>query len=149
MPQQKKTEETLALFRAIVNSSRDAIVATTLDGTMTIWNASAERLYGYTAEEAIGQSRWLLVPSDRRDETAALLAKIKQGESVETFDTVRRRKDGSLVDVSLTLSPIKDASGQTIGVSGIVRDITERRRAEEAVAAPNVSGNGPSTACRT
>ncbi len=134
MPQQKKTEETLALFRAIVNSSGDAIVATTLDGTITIWNAGAERLYGHTAEAAIGQSLWLLVPPERRDETAALLAKIKQGESVETFDTVRRRKDGSLVDVSLTLSPIKDANGQTIGVSGIIRDITERRRAEEAVA---------------
>ncbi len=129
-----KTEETLAIYRAMVNSSRDAILAVTLDGTITIWNAGAERLYGYTAEEAMGQSLWLLVPPDRRDETTALLAKVKQGESVESFDTVRRRKDGSLMDISLTLSPIKDAGGRTVGVSAIVRDVTERKHAEEAVA---------------
>jgi PAS domain S-box-containing protein len=129
-----KTEETLTLFRAIVNSSRDAIFAGTPNGTITIWNAAAERLYGYAAEEIIGQSLWLLVPPNRRDETAALLAKLQQGEGIETFDTVRRRKDGSLMDVSMTLSPIGDASGRTIGFSGIVRDITEHKRAEEAVA---------------
>jgi PAS domain S-box-containing protein len=134
MAASEKNEETLALFRAIVNSSHDVIVAGTPDGAMTIWNASAERLYGYTAKEAIGQSLWLLAPPDRRDETVALLARIKRGERIETFDTVRRRKDGSLVDVSLTSSPIQDSSGRTIGFSDIVRDITERKRAEEAVA---------------
>ena len=134
MDVQGKTEEALAIFRAIVNSSRDAIAALTLDGAITTWNAGAERLYGYTADEAIGQPVWLLVPPDRSEEMRALLAKIEQGESVESFDTVRRRKDGSLVDVCLTLSPITDASGRTIGASGIIRDITERKRAEEAVA---------------
>ena len=130
----EKTAETLALFRAIVNSSQDAIVAGTLDGTITIWNAGAERLYGYTAEEAIGQSLCLIAPPERHHETTALLARVRQGERVQSFDTVRRRKDGSLVDVSLAISPIRDEQGATIGVSGIVRDITERKRAEDTVA---------------
>jgi len=129
----KQEEETLARFSAIVNSSQDAVTGGTTDGIITLWNASAERLYGYTAAEAIGQSVSMLMPPDRGDEMASLLARIKRGEGVESWDTVRRRKDGSLVDVSLTLSPVKDASGQTVGTSAIVRDITERKRAEEAL----------------
>ena len=130
----EKTAETLIIFRAIVNSSQDAIVAATLDGVITIWNAGAERLYGYIAEEAIGQPLFLIVPPERQHETTGLLAKIRQGECVESFDTVRRRKDGSLVDVSLAVSPIRDERGKMVGVSGIVRDVSERKRAEEAVA---------------
>ena len=106
--ERKRAEQQLAYFSAIVNASQDAIIGKTLEFIVTSWNAGAERLYGYTAEEAIGQSIGILQPGDRPDELPSLMAKVTHGESIDNFPTVRRRKDGTLIDVSLTLSPIKD-----------------------------------------
>ena len=102
-----------------------------LDGIIGTWNAGAERLFGYAAEEVIGQSISILIPPDRLDEEPEILARIRRGERVDHYDTVRRRKDGSLVEISLTVSPVKDAEGRIIGASKIARDITERKRAQE------------------
>ena len=116
---------------AIVESSEDAIVSKDLDGIIGTWNAGAERLFGYAAEEVIGRSISILIPPDRHDEEPQILARIRRGERVDHYDTVRRRKDGSLVEISLTVSPIRDAEGRIIGASKIARDITERKRAQE------------------
>jgi two-component system, chemotaxis family, CheB/CheR fusion protein len=116
---------------AIVESSDDAIVSKTLDGTITSWNPAAERLFGYTAEEVIGHPISILAPPDRENEMPANLERIRRGEKVERYDTVRRRKDGSLVDISLTVSPIRDQTGRIVGASKIARDITARKQAEE------------------
>jgi PAS domain S-box-containing protein len=124
----KLAEQQLAYFSAIVNASRDAIIGKTLEFVVTSWNAGAERLYGYTADEAIGRSIGILQPGDRPNELPSLMAKVTHGESIDNFPAVRRRKDGTLIDVSLTLSPIKDTRGQTIGVSAIARNITEAVR---------------------
>jgi PAS domain S-box-containing protein len=114
---------------AIVESSADAIVSKNLDGIIQTWNDGARRLFGYSRDEAVGRSIAMLIPSDRQDEEPRILAKIKAGERVEHFETVRRRKDGSLVDISLTISPIRDRMGRVIGASKIARDITERKLA--------------------
>ena len=116
---------------AIVESSDDAIVSKDLDGIIGTWNAGAERLFGYTAEEVIGKPVTILIPPDRHDEEPEILARIRRGERVDHYDTVRRRKDGSLVEVSLSVSPIRDAKGRVVGASKIARDITERKRAQE------------------
>src|SRR6202011_2680059 len=116
---------------AIVESSDDAIVSKDLDGIVKTWNLGAERLFGYTAEEAIGKPITLLIPMDRRDEESEILSRIRRGERIDHYETVRRRKDGSLVEISLTVSPIKNAEGTIIGASKIARDITERKRAEQ------------------
>ena len=125
-------QSTMAMQRlgAIVESSSDAIVSKDLDGIIGTWNAGAERLFGYAAEEVIGRSISILIPPDRLDEEPEILARIRRGARVEHYDTVRRRKDGSLVEISLTVSPVKDAEGRIIGVSKIARDITERRQAQ-------------------
>ena len=128
--ERKLAEQQLAYFSAIVNASQDAIIGKNLEFIVTSWNAAAERLYGYTAEEAIGQSIGILQPGDRPDELPSLMAKVTHGESTDNLHTVRRRKDGTLIDVSLTLSPIKDRGGQTIGVSTIARNITNAVRME-------------------
>jgi len=130
----KQVGEAAARLAAIVESSDDAIVSKTLDGTITSWNRAAERLFGYPAEEAIGQPIFLIVPPDRRAEEEDVVARLRRGETVKHFETVRRRKDGSLVDVSLTISPVKDRRGRVIGASKIARAIGERRRADEALA---------------
>jgi PAS domain S-box-containing protein len=119
-----------ALLAALVESSDDAIVSKTLDGIVTSWNRSAERLFGYAAAEMIGRPISLLAPAGREDEMPAILERIRRGERIERLETVRRRKDGSLVEVSLTISPIRDARGRLAGASKVARDITERRRAE-------------------
>jgi len=124
-------EETAARLAAIVESSDDAIAAKTLDGIVTSWNRAAERLFGYQAEEIIGKSITLLIPEERLHEEAEIISRIKRGDRVNQYETVRRRKDGSVVHVALTISPVRDASGTIIGASKIARDITERRRAEE------------------
>lgn len=115
---------------ALVESSNDAIIAKDLDGIITDWNSGAERLFGYSAQEIIGKSVMILIPVERHDEEPAILGRIRAGERVDHYETVRRRKDGSLVDISLTISPIRDGSGRVVGASKIARDISERRRAQ-------------------
>ena len=116
---------------SIVESSDDAIVSKDLNGIITSWNGGAERLFGYRAEEVIGKPITILIPADRIDEEPEIIARVRRGERVDNYDTVRRRKDGSLVDISLTVSPLKDADGRIVGASKIARDITERKRAQE------------------
>jgi PAS domain S-box-containing protein len=116
---------------SIVESSGDSIVSEDLDGIIKTWNPGAERLFGYTAEEVIGQPITLLFPIDRHDEESDILSRVRRGERIDHYETVRRRKDGNLVEISLTVSPLKNAEGRIIGASKIGRDITERRRAQE------------------
>lgn len=116
---------------AIVESSHDAILSKDLDGVITSWNRGAEALFGYTAQEVIGKSVTMLIPADRLDEEPAILARIRRGEAIDHYETVRRRKDGSLVDISLTVSPIRRSDGAVVGASKIARDISDRRRANE------------------
>ena len=122
-----------SLFSAAVESSDDAIVMQTLDAVITGWNPAAERLYGYSASEAIGKSTSIIVPPDRREHGKEYLQRIARGETIERFETVRLRKDGTPVEISLSLSPIKGPSGEIIGASGSARSLTEARRAERAV----------------
>jgi len=126
-------EHERAHLAAIVESSDDAIVGTTMDGIITSWNRGAEGLYGYSAEEAIGQSTLMLAPADRRDESRRLLEQVTQGERVRHFDTVRSRKDGTCVALSVTISPVEDVDGTIIGASAIARDVTERERSAQAL----------------
>ena len=114
---------------AIVESSEDAIVSKDLNGVIASWNKGAERIFGYTATEAIGQPISMLIPPERQDEEPDILGRIRRGERIVHFETVRRRKDGTLLDISLTVSPVKDLEGKIIGASKIARDITERKRA--------------------
>jgi PAS domain S-box-containing protein len=130
VPDSKQAAQAAAHLAAIVTSSNDAIISKTLDGTITSWNAAAERMFGYAAEEVVGQSILILIPSDRRHEEEEILTRLRAGERIEHYETVRRTKDGRNLDVSLTISPIKDADGRITGASKIARDITERRREE-------------------
>ncbi len=118
------------VLAAIVDSSTDAIISKDLDGIITSWNRGAERLFGYDAAEAIGRSVNMIIPEERQHEEPLILARIRRGERIETFETVRRRKDGAMVDVSLTVSPILDPAGRIVGASKIARDVTDRRRTE-------------------
>ncbi len=118
-------------YAAIVESSDDAILSKDLEGVILSWNQGAERLFGYTAAEAIGRPVTLIIPEERQDEEPAILDKIRRGEPIRHFETVRQRKNGSLIDISLTISPIKDAKGRIIGASKIARDITELTRARD------------------
>jgi PAS domain S-box-containing protein len=127
----QEAQRATSLLSAIVDSSDDAIVSKNLDGTITSWNKSAEGLFGYAAREAIGRNINLIIPQDRREEERAIIEQIKRGERVDHFETVRLRKDGSKVDISVTISPLKDAEGQVIGASKVARDITERKRVEQ------------------
>jgi PAS domain S-box-containing protein len=132
---ERKRAETAAMrLGAIVQSSHDAIVAKNLNGIITDWNQSAERIFGYKPKEIIGKSILTLIPKDRQSEEREILTKISHGESFDHYETVRRRKDGKLIDVSLTISPIKGPKGEILGVSKIARDITERRGAERRLA---------------
>jgi two-component system, cell cycle sensor histidine kinase and response regulator CckA len=131
--ERKAAEQASALLSAIVDSSDDAIISKNLSGVITSWNKSAERLFGYTADEAIGKSVTMLIPADRLDEEPKILEQLKRGERVDHFETIRMRKDGSLLDISLTISPVKDANGRIIGASKIARDITEQKRAREVL----------------
>ncbi len=129
----KRAERTTGLLAAIVDSSDDAIISKNLNGVITSWNRAAERLFGYLADEAIGQHITLIIPADRRDEEKEILARIKRGERVDHFETVRIRKDRTLLDISLTISPVKDLNGNVTGASKVARNITDRKRAEEAL----------------
>jgi PAS domain S-box-containing protein len=135
--ERKASELARAHLAAIVDSSHDAIVSKTLQGIVRSWNTGAERLFGYTAQEAIGQPITFLIPADRQDEEREILARLARGERVDHFETVRMSKDGRQLDISLTVSPIRDASGTIIGASKIARDITDRKRAEEALQEAN------------
>jgi PAS domain S-box-containing protein len=128
----KRAEEDRRLLAAIVESSEDAIIGENLEGTVISWNRGAEKLYGYTAEEAIGQSIWMRVPRNRIDEVTAMLERRRRGESIDHFQTERLTKDGKRIQVSLTVSPIMNESGAITGSSTIARDITNRKQAEEA-----------------
>jgi PAS domain S-box-containing protein len=129
----KQMELASAELVAIVKSSSDAIIGKNLDGIITSWNAGAEKIFGYAAEEMVGRSVLRLIPPDRQGEEQQILAKLRQGESVQHFETVRQAKDGRLIQVSLTSSPIKDSTGQVVGASKLARDITERKRAEAEI----------------
>jgi PAS domain S-box-containing protein len=133
MTERKRGEEARALHAAIVESSEDAIVSKTLDGTILSWNAGAERLFGYRANEAIGRSITIIIPPERRGEETAILERLRRGQRIEHFETVRRRKDGQDVVISLSLSPVLDPSGRVVGASKVARDITARRQAEETM----------------
>jgi PAS domain S-box-containing protein len=128
----KEIEESAAQrLAAIIESSDDAIVAKDLNGVITSWNKGAERIFGYTEAETIGKPVTIIIPPERLDEEPTILARIRSGQRVDHYETVRQRKDGTLIDISLTVSPIKDAKGRVVGASKIARDITERKRAQE------------------
>ncbi|MBV8860024.1 MAG: PAS domain S-box protein [Acidobacteria bacterium] len=126
----RSAELAQARLAAIVESAEDAVISKTLEGVITTWNKGAARIFGYTAEEAIGQPVTILFPEDHIDEEPAILARIRAGERIEHYETVRRHKDGTLIDISLTVSPIRDSKGTIVGASKIARDITEQRRAQ-------------------
>jgi PAS domain S-box-containing protein len=120
-----------AQLAAIVDSSDDGIISKTLEGTITSWNRAAERLFGWTAQEAVGRHITLIIPEERHGEENEVIARIRRGERIDHFETVRRRKDGELVDVSITVSPIRDVDGTIVGASKVARDIGERKRVDE------------------
>jgi PAS domain S-box-containing protein len=129
----QRAERVSRRLSAIVESSDDAIISKDLNGIVETWNKAAERLFGYRAEEVIGKSIVILIPPDRRDEESTILDRIRRGERVEHFETIRQRKDGSFIDISLTVSPVTDEFGRIIGASKIARDITEQKRREEQI----------------
>jgi PAS domain S-box-containing protein len=128
--ERKQAEDAMARLAAIVESSSDAIVSSTLNGIIVTWNRAAERLYGYTAEEVKGRQASILIPEDRHNELFSVLQRIERGDLVQAMETVRKRKDGRLLAVCLTVSPLKNIAGEVFGASAIVRDITEYKRAE-------------------
>ena len=137
--ERKQAEQIANRLAAIVESSEDAIVSKTLDGVIRSWNRGAERLFDYTADEAIGQSITIIIPPDRLDEEPAILERLKQGERVEPFETVRIRKDGTRLNISLTISPLRDPQGRVVGASKIARNITDKIRQEQALQAANAA----------
>jgi PAS domain S-box-containing protein len=137
LTERNRAEEDRGRLAAIVQSSDDAIIGKTLDGIVTSWNEGARRLFGYTAGEMVGQPLARLIPGDRLEEELQILAHLRRGERVEHFETVRQAKGGSLVDVSVSISPIRDASGQIVGASKIARDVGGRKRAQAAVEQAN------------
>src|SRR5262249_36739742 len=132
--ERKQTEDAMGQLAAIVESSDDAIVSKDLNGVIRSWNKGAEKLFGYAAEEVIGKSIMIVIPPDRAGEEQRVLESLRRGEKIEHSETVRRRKDGALVDISLTVSPLRDKAGNVIGGSKIASDITERKRVEQALA---------------
>jgi PAS domain S-box-containing protein len=130
----KRTETAAMRLAAVVRSSHDAIVAKDLNGIITDWNKSAERIFGYKAKEIIGKSILTIIPKDRHKEETEILRKIRRGESIDHYQTLRRRKDGRLIDVSLTISPVKDPNGEIVGVSKIARDITKEKQTQRQLA---------------
>ncbi|HET6779268.1 MAG TPA: PAS domain S-box protein, partial [Gemmatimonadales bacterium] len=131
--ERRRALETAARLAAIVESSDDAILSKSLDGTVLTWNNAAQRMYGYTPGEIVGHSIYALIPGELQQEEQQILERVARGEHVAHYETIRRRKDGKSVYISLTLSPMYDATGSIIGASSIQRDITERKRAEEAL----------------
>jgi PAS domain S-box-containing protein len=130
----RESEQRLRWLASIVQSSDDAIVSKSLDGIITSWNSGAERVFGYSAGEAIGRPITIVIPEDRQSEERDILTRIRRGERIDHFETVRQRKHGSLIVVSLTVSPIRNAEGKIVGASKIARDITEQKRNQEQIA---------------
>lgn len=128
--ERQRADEAAYRLAAIVESSDDAIISKSLDSVITSWNVGAQRVFGYTAEEAVGRSITMLIPAGRENEEPEILARLRRGERVDHFETVRQAKDGRLIDLSLTISPVRNASGTIIGASKVARDITERKHAE-------------------
>ena len=131
--ERKRSEEAALRLAAIIESSDDAIVSKDLDGIITSWNGGAERIFGYLAEEIIGKPITLLIPPDCQKEEEAIMERIRRGQRVEHYETVRQRKHGGLIDISLTISPVRNAQGKVIGASKIARDITEHKRSEAQI----------------
>ena len=119
--------EAAAYLAAVVDSSHDAIITKNLSGIIQTWNKAAEHIFGYTEHEAIGQSILLIIPPEFHHEEASILECLRKGDRIKNFETVRRRKDGRLIDIDLTVSPVRDGNGTIIGASKIARDITERK----------------------
>jgi PAS domain S-box-containing protein len=130
----RESNDALRWSASIVEYSDDAIIGKTLNGIITSWNKGAEQLFGYTAEEAVGNSVTILIPPERQDEEPAILERLRRGERIDHYETIRQRKDGSLIDISLTVSPVKNAQGKIVGASKIARDIAERKRSDEHIA---------------
>src|SRR5260370_523214 len=133
MTERKRSEELVSHLAAIVETSDDAIVGKSLDGTILSWNSGAERLYGYTAEEVFGRPLALLVPPDRTDEFARIMKGLRRRQHFAHFETTRVHKDGHRIDISVTVSPVKNKAGTVVGASVIARDITDRKRVEMAL----------------
>jgi len=131
----RESREQFRWLASIVEFCDDAIVSKNLDGVITSWNKGAERLFGYLAEEVIGKPVTILIPRDRQNEEYAILERIRRGDRIDHYETIRRRKDGSLIDVSLTISPMRDTEGKVVGASKIAHDITERKRSEAQISA--------------
>jgi PAS domain S-box-containing protein len=127
---QKRAEETTNLLAAMVTSSQDAIIGKNLDGIITSWNEGAERIFGYKSEEVLGKPITVIIPPDRQHEEPVILSRLRRGERIEHFETIRVRKDGTLLNISLMISPVRDASGRVIGASKVARDITKQKQAE-------------------
>jgi PAS domain S-box-containing protein len=132
--ERKQAETILRLASLIIDQSSDAIFSKSLDGTITSWNPAAERMYGYSAKEAIGKQVRMLLPADRKGEMTGILARIKRGKTISNYDTVRLKKNGDLIQVALSVSPIKDSEGNIVGASTIARDITGTKKMEKAIA---------------
>jgi PAS domain S-box-containing protein len=130
----RDSQHRLNWLAAIVESSDDVIVSKNLDGVITSWNRGAERVFGYSAAEVVGQPITIVIPQDRLDEERTILTRIRRGERIDHFETVRQHKHGNLIHVSLSVSPIKDAAGKIVGASKIARDVTEQKRAQELIA---------------
>ena len=126
--ERKQAEQAHALLAAIVESSDDAIVSKTLEGIIRSWNRGGERLFGYSSNEAVGKPITLIIPHDRIEEERTILARLVRGERIEHFETIRVTKDGRYIDISLTISPVRDPTGRIIGASKIARDITASKR---------------------
>jgi PAS domain S-box-containing protein len=129
-----ETEQRLRWLASIIESSDDAIVSKSLDGIITSWNRGAERIFGHTAAEAVGQPITIVIPRDRENEEREILTRIRRGDRIDHFETIRQRKDGSLIVVSLTVSPVKNAEGKIVGASKIARNITEQKRTHDRIA---------------
>jgi PAS domain S-box-containing protein len=130
----RESNDQLRWFASIVENSDDAIITKNLDGIIASWNKAAERVFGYTAEEAVGKPVTILIPPERLDEEPTILGRIRRGERIDHYETIRQRKDGGLINISLTVSPVKNAEGKIVGASKIARDITDQKRGDEHIA---------------
>jgi len=133
--ERKRAEQSKRFLASIIDSSDDAIISKDINGVITSWNRAAERLFGYLAEEVIGKPITIIIPADRQDEEPVIIERIRRGERIDHYETVRQRKNGSLIDVSLSVSAIRDEAGRVVGAAKIARDITERKRAERQMTA--------------